>query len=1287
MAQSVADPDLPGAPARLETIPAGSLVIPMDNSLQALSGTPFNMKAYGLVNALLHTNIPVKWAIATGKAKDGIDFTAEAQRLFPTVLSAAAVSFRSGPFIIHRDFTNRALSVITNFGSQVAVYRLASDTTVDVRYTIAHKPRVAVLDDGNTQKIHTDILDEAGFRTDQYQVLHAADVQFLPVASCFTLVTSPHFDGGITATNQTRSIREFIADGGNFLAQCAAVRTYENNREGHFHSNLGFADDNSAKLFTYPNADMPFNQFQGDLADEGGSLQDWRLAAGSTFTNQAYAQAQKSTDTNAFRAGVSKLLKGKVGSVVFYLGGHSYDGNALSSFNGRRMYLNALFVPPDRPADCVINFQTDLGISKTDGLTVVTNGQHLTYTVVVTNYGPGRVTGATIRDRLPSGAANVSWTADVLGGATVAALSGNGDIDTTANLPIHSSVIFTIQATVATNASCQITNLAMVATPAAMTDSDPGNNTAVDVDFVASPISAPRDLFVSCITEVPPPATNAASFMGQGGQIGGTCCGSMPIVTYIGDTSNGGRGCQDSPLIITRTYQITSGCNETRRLTQAITVIDLIPPMITCASNRTVDPGTSWSFDPPIATDVCDSNTTITVVNTVTNGLCGDAFTVTRTWRALDDCGNAAECSQTIIVPARVVIVTPPASQTNCTGNTAMFAVTASGTGLSYQWFEGAVPIIDETNRTLALSNLVLSDAGTYSVVVGIFCGNVVTNSATLTVLQSIAVLTPPANQTSFVGNNVTFGVTATGTDLRYRWIFGGTLLGTNSTLLLSNLTTNQAGTYCVIISGACGSPITNCATLTIQNRAPRANDDGYATLEDATLTIGAPGVLANDLDVDGDSLTTLILNNPTHGTLTLNPAGGFVYVPNANYFGADSFTYVARDGRTSSVPALVHLTVSPVNDAPSFVGGGDQKVNENSPMQTVNWASNISPGPANESAQSTMFFVSNDNPGLFALIPAIAPDGALRYKPATNAFGVATVRVTLRDNGGTANGGVDTSSEVTFRITVNSPPAVDIVTPLDGSVLMHPATFSVVADANDPDGTVTNVLFLVNGAAFTNVAEAPFYFVMTNAAPGNFQFRAVATDDCGLAATSAVVNVTVVTNAVIATGALVLNHQNGLFEQFVIISNATSETWASGVRLLVENLDSTNRVYNFSGTNAGIPYLDGTLSVAPGGLLTLKVQYYVPNPRTLPKPTLVAMPLPFIHSVAPKIVHVEPSADERLQIHFTSQDGRFYFLQYSDDLVRWKTDPIRMTGAGTMTIAPAHKAGARRFYRVLLIP
>jgi hypothetical protein len=90
-------------------------------------------------------------------------------------------------------------------------------------------------------------------------------------------------------------------------------------------------------------------------------------------------------------------------------------------------------------------------------------------------------------------------------------------------------------------------------------------------------------------------------------------------------------------------------------------------------------------------------------------------------------------------------------------------------------------------------------------------------------------------------------------------------------------------------------------STLTITvagaNDAPVAVADSFTTNEDTALVIAAPGVLANDSDVDGDALTSVLVTGPAHGTLTLNANGSFTYTPDANYNGADSFTYKANDG------------------------------------------------------------------------------------------------------------------------------------------------------------------------------------------------------------------------------------------------------------------------------------------------------------------------------------------------------------------------------------------------------
>ena len=231
-----------------------------------------------------------------------------------------------------------------------------------------------------------------------------------------------------------------------------------------------------------------------------------------------------------------------------------------------------------------------------------------------------------------------------------------------------------------------------------------------------------------------------------------------------------------------------------------------------------------------------------------------------------------------------------PVDATVCAGQNVSFNVTASGCddAFTFQWRKDGTPLAGQTNNTLTLNNVVATNAGVYSVLVSSPCRTVV-NSATLTVNTPAQIVAAPANLTGFVGSNVTFNVTASGTALSYAWFRNGALLGTGSALPLNNLTTNDAGTYCVVVTGAlCGVPVTNCATLTIQNRQPVALNDAYTIGEDATLSVGANGVLGNDSDLDGDALQSVLVSPPTHGTLALDANGGFIYTPDLNFNGAD---------------------------------------------------------------------------------------------------------------------------------------------------------------------------------------------------------------------------------------------------------------------------------------------------------------------------------------------------------------------------------------------------------------
>ena len=103
-----------------------------------------------------------------------------------------------------------------------------------------------------------------------------------------------------------------------------------------------------------------------------------------------------------------------------------------------------------------------------------------------------------------------------------------------------------------------------------------------------------------------------------------------------------------------------------------------------------------------------------------------------------------------------------------------------------------------------------------------------------------------------------------------------------------------------------------------VNNTAPAAGNDSYATNEDTALVVAAAsGVLHNDTDADNDALSAHLVAGPAHGSLTLNLDGSFSYAPAANYNGSDSFTYKANDGTADSGVATVSLTVNAVNDPP----------------------------------------------------------------------------------------------------------------------------------------------------------------------------------------------------------------------------------------------------------------------------------------------------------------------------------------------------------------------------------
>ncbi len=137
--------------------------------------------------------------------------------------------------------------------------------------------------------------------------------------------------------------------------------------------------------------------------------------------------------------------------------------------------------------------------------------------------------------------------------------------------------------------------------------------------------------------------------------------------------------------------------------------------------------------------------------------------------------------------------------------------------------------------------------------------------------------------------------------------------------------TTFDSFTYVANDGQADSQEVTVSITVEAVNEVPSAaDDDGFRVDTGETLTVDAPGILANDVDGDGDPLVALLVDGPSHGTLALEIDGSFTYTPDADFSGVDGFTYRANDGQADSNQATVTITVDQSLGTIDFVRRSD---------------------------------------------------------------------------------------------------------------------------------------------------------------------------------------------------------------------------------------------------------------------------------------------------------------------------------------------------------------------------
>jgi uncharacterized protein (TIGR02145 family) len=270
--------------------------------------------------------------------------------------------------------------------------------------------------------------------------------------------------------------------------------------------------------------------------------------------------------------------------------------------------------------------------------------------------------------------------------------------------------------------------------------------------------------------------------------------------------------------------------------------------------------------------------------------------------------------------PVAPTITTQPQSQTVTAGQTVTFTVAATGTGqLSYQWQKGNSVISGATASSYSITNVQNANTGAYSVKVTNSVGNVLSDSAVLTVTASAvapSITTQPQSQTLTAGQNVTFSVAVSGTaPFTYQWKKDTVSISgaTSNSLYLSNVQAANAGTYTVVVSNSAGNAVSNGAVLTV-NAAPtipsittQPRSDTVTVGQSVTFSVVAMGTmpLSYQWKKNGTSIAGDTASSFTISTVAMTDGGSY------------TVTVANSGGNVVSNGAV--LTVNPASVAPSI--------------------------------------------------------------------------------------------------------------------------------------------------------------------------------------------------------------------------------------------------------------------------------------------------------------------------------------------------------------------------------
>ncbi|SEA91110.1 hypothetical protein SAMN05443667_111142 [Flavobacterium gillisiae] len=578
--------------------------------------------------------------------------------------------------------------------------------------------------------------------------------------------------------------------------------------------------------------------------------------------------------------------------------------------------------------------------------------------------------------------------------------------------------------------------------------------------------------------------------------------------------------------------------------------------------------------------------------------------------------------SVTITVNQPVIISAhPAAAQTLCSGGTASFSVSASGTGLNYQWRKGTINLVNgvniagATSPTLTLSNLQTTDAANnYNVLItGTSpCTSATSNNSILIINRLVAINTQPSNVGVCVSNPATFGIVASGDGLTYQWYKGtiGSGVAVVNSANITGATTNvlnfaQAaltddGPYYAIVSGIapCSAITSNQVTLNVDQSITITSQPISKTVCEDTPNVSF-SVIAN---VGGDPLTYQWRKNSvnivgstaptfTISTATLTAAGNYDVVIS----GPSGYTCSS----IQSVAATLTINPKPIGSATAqtICSGSATNVALNSTVigTTFTWTAAIQTNPT--AGTITGFSGNSGNPIIQTLINTGTTTGIIRYTvtpTANSCIGIAfTVDVTVNPAPIGSASAQTICSGSTTNVALNSTvigttftwiPAIQ-TTPTGGTITgFSNGSVNTIAQSLSNTGTTAGIIRYTVTPMANSCPGTAFTVDVTINPNSTIVLSSVSGSDNPTNCVNTVLNISYAiggggTNASITAGAL---------------PAGVSGTYNSGTRVFtISGTPSSVGTFSYTVTTQGLcsnPSLSGTITVNPDSTINLSL-------------------------------------------------------------------------------------------------